>query len=68
ACVQCGQCTDACTQTQTENPQGNLLEWVNQAFAESEAALNGSTARVIQIKLEKNNSIPIHNTKNKIQS
>jgi ferredoxin-type protein NapH len=64
ACVQCGQCTDACTQTQSDNPQGNLLEWVNQAHAESEAALNGSTARIIQIKLEKNNSIPIDNAKN----
>ncbi|MBR7746258.1 4Fe-4S binding protein [Undibacterium baiyunense] len=66
ACVQCGQCTDACTQTQSDNPKGNLLEWVNQAYAESEAALNGSTARVIQIKLEnkleKNNLVTGENS------
>jgi polyferredoxin len=51
ACVQCGQCTDACSQTQSQNPDGKLLSWVNQAYAESEAALTGSQARTIQIKL-----------------
>lgn len=51
ACVQCGQCVDACNQTQSANPDGSLLSWVNQARAESEAALTGSQARNIQIKL-----------------
>lgn len=53
SCVQCGQCTDACSQTQSENPEGNLLHWVNHAQAESEAAFSGSKARVIQLKLVK---------------
>lgn len=51
ACVQCGQCVDACTHTQTDTPDGPLLGWVNHVRAESEAALNGSQARTIQIAL-----------------
>jgi ferredoxin-type protein NapH len=51
ACVQCGQCVDACTHTQTENPEGELLAWVNHVRAESEAALTGSKAKTIQIAL-----------------
>ncbi|MFZ6771331.1 4Fe-4S binding protein [Undibacterium sp. SXout7W] len=51
ACVQCGQCLDACHQTQSDNPDGSLLTWVHHARAESEAALTGSQARTIQIKL-----------------
>ncbi|MGV8898803.1 MAG: 4Fe-4S binding protein [Burkholderiaceae bacterium] len=49
ACVQCGQCVDACEQTQADNPTGSLLHWVHQARAESEAALNGSRALTLQI-------------------
>ena len=51
ACVQCGQCVDACTHTQTDNANGELLGWVNHVRAESEAALNGSRAMTIQLKL-----------------
>lgn len=51
ACVQCGQCVDACSHTQADNPQGQLLGWVNHVRAESEAALNGSKAKTIQIAL-----------------
>lgn len=50
ACVQCGQCVDACHQTQSDNPAGALLDWVGQARAESEAALTGSAARSIAIQ------------------
>jgi Fe-S-cluster-containing dehydrogenase component len=49
--VQCGQCVDACDQTQADNPAGSLLHWVHETRAESEAALNGSTARTIQISI-----------------
>ena len=49
ACVQCGQCIDACEHSQSSNPDGNLLDWVHQAEAESEAALNGKQARIITI-------------------
>ncbi len=49
ACVQCGQCVDACEHTQADNPAGSLLHWVHESRAESEAALNGSIARTIQI-------------------
>jgi ferredoxin-type protein NapH len=51
ACVQCGQCVDACTHTQSDNPNGTLLGWVNHVRAESEAALNGKTAKIIQLSL-----------------
>lgn len=27
-CTQCGQCADACSQVQADNPQGTLLQWV----------------------------------------
>jgi polyferredoxin len=51
ACVQCGQCVDACHHTQSDNEEGSLLSWVNYARAESEAALNGRTAKVIQLRV-----------------
>lgn len=51
ACVQCGQCVDACSQTQAENEDGSLLGWVNHVRAESEAALNGRSAKIIQISI-----------------
>lgn len=51
ACVQCGQCVDACDHTQASNPNGSLLNWVHETRAESEAALNGRTARTIQISI-----------------
>ena len=50
ACVQCGQCLDACSHTQSDNPQGPLLQWVHQATAESEAAFDAKAARIIPIK------------------
>ncbi len=50
ACVQCGQCVDACDQTQANNPNGQLLDWVHDIRAESEAAFNVSAARTIMIK------------------
>ncbi|HJV83543.1 4Fe-4S binding protein [Noviherbaspirillum sp.] len=50
ACVQCGQCVDACEQTQEDNPNGQLLNWVHDLRAESEAAFNVSEARVIMMK------------------
>lgn len=53
ACVQCGQCTDACSQTQAGNPDGKLLEWIHLAQAESEAALTGKQARIIRIHHER---------------
>jgi ferredoxin-type protein NapH len=36
-CTQCGQCTNACSQVQANNPEGSLLKWVN-----SECALDKS--------------------------
>ena len=50
ACVQCGQCVDACEHTQETNPSGTLLEWVNEVRAESEAAFNVGAARTIMLK------------------
>lgn len=53
ACVQCGQCADACHQTQASHPNGALLEWLHHGEAESEASLNHQQAkrgRVIHIK------------------
>ncbi|OWW22860.1 4Fe-4S binding protein [Noviherbaspirillum denitrificans] len=49
ACVQCGQCVDACDQTQADNPNGSLLNWVHDLRAESEAAFNVRAARTIMI-------------------
>ena len=49
ACVQCGQCVDACNHTQDENPNGSLLGWVNDLRAESEASFNTRTARTIMM-------------------
>ena len=45
ACVQCGQCLDACGQTQDDNPRGPLLNWVHEVAAESEAAFDAKAAR-----------------------
>ncbi|HJV53533.1 MAG TPA: 4Fe-4S binding protein [Noviherbaspirillum sp.] len=50
ACVQCGQCVDACEDTQAENPSGSLLKWVHDIRAESEAAFNVGAARRIMMK------------------
>jgi ferredoxin-type protein NapH len=52
ACVQCGQCVDACEHTQEDTPNGTLLGWVNDIRAESEAAFNVGAARVIMLKRE----------------
>ena len=48
ACVQCGQCVDACDHTQAANPDGALLNWVHDLRAESEAAFNARAARASQ--------------------
>jgi polyferredoxin len=45
ACVQCGQCVDACDHTQAANPDGALLNWVHDLRAESEAAFSARAAR-----------------------
>jgi polyferredoxin len=45
ACVQCGQCVDACDHTQESNPNGSLLNWVHGQQAVSEAAFNVRAAR-----------------------
>ncbi|RZI43791.1 4Fe-4S binding protein [Herbaspirillum sp. HC18] len=50
ACVQCGQCVDACNHTQENNPDGPLLSWVHELRAESEASFNTRTARTIMIR------------------
>lgn len=50
ACVQCGQCVDACDQTQESNPSGSLLDWVQDQRAASEASFNINTARTIMLK------------------
>jgi len=47
--VQCGQCVDACAQTQAGTPDGPLLNWVHDLHAESEAAFNVRAARAIPI-------------------
>ncbi|WP_310447933.1 4Fe-4S binding protein [Thiobacillus sp.] len=47
ACVQCGQCVDACDHTQAANPDGALLNWVHDLRAESEAAFNTRAARAM---------------------
>ena len=49
ACVQCGQCVDACDHTQDANPDGALLNWVHDLRAESEAAFNARAARASPI-------------------
>lgn len=54
ACVQCGQCFNACEQTQESNPSGSLLNWVHDIRAESEAAFNVGAARRIMLK-----SVPV---------
>ncbi|OZA24945.1 MAG: 4Fe-4S binding protein [Hydrogenophilales bacterium 17-61-9] len=45
ACVQCGQCLDACDHTQAAHPDGALLNWVHDLRAESEAAFDARAAR-----------------------
>lgn len=45
ACVQCGQCVDACDHTMESNPNGTLLNWVQDLRAESESAFNVRAAR-----------------------
>ncbi len=50
ACVQCGQCLDACSHTQSTRPRGPLLSWVNEASAETESAFSARQARVIPIE------------------
>ena len=50
ACVQCGQCVDACEHTQEDNPSGSLLNWVHDLRAESEAAFNVNAAKTIMLK------------------
>ncbi|MDP3245909.1 MAG: hypothetical protein Q8M93_02980, partial [Polaromonas sp.] len=47
ACVQCGQCVDACAHTQAATPAGALLDWVPDLRAESEAAFNTRAARTL---------------------
>ncbi|MDP2829129.1 MAG: 4Fe-4S binding protein [Sulfuricellaceae bacterium] len=37
-CTQCGQCAQSCEQVQTNNPQGPLLKWVDQACALDKSA------------------------------
>ena len=53
ACVQCGQCVDACEQTQDSNPNGSLLDWVQDQRAASEASFNVGTARTIMLKQDR---------------
>ncbi len=38
ACTQCGQCANACSQVQAGNPQGTLLQWVDQECALDKSA------------------------------
>ncbi|ADE11364.1 4Fe-4S binding protein [Sideroxydans lithotrophicus] len=49
-CTQCGQCADACTQVQANNPEGSLLKWV-----ENECALDKSAR-----EFGHHNDIPMH--------
>jgi polyferredoxin len=44
ACVQCGQCLDACAHTQAANPRGPLLHWVTEEAAQWESAFNAHLA------------------------
>jgi polyferredoxin len=44
ACVQCGQCLDACAQTQAGNPRGPLLHWAIEEAAQWESAFNAHVA------------------------
>ncbi|HET7775290.1 MAG TPA: 4Fe-4S binding protein, partial [Azospira sp.] len=37
-CTQCGQCLEACAQTQSANPQGPLLQWVEKEAARQNEA------------------------------
>ncbi len=41
ACTQCGQCLEACSQSQSANPQGPLLQWVEaEAARQNEAGFS----------------------------
>jgi polyferredoxin len=44
ACVQCGQCLDACAHTQAANPRGPLLHWVTEEAARWEAEFDAHVA------------------------
>lgn len=37
-CTQCGQCADACSQVQADNPNGTLLKWVDNECALDKSA------------------------------
>ena len=64
ACVQCGQCVDACDQTQDNNPKGSLLDWVEDQRAASEASFNVGTARTIMLKQIKDDDAQVSPGKN----
>lgn len=45
-CTQCAQCIDACGQTQADNPQGPLLQWVSgEAARQNEAGFRAGRER-----------------------
>lgn len=45
-CTQCAQCIDACAQTQADNPQGPLLQWVSgEAARQNEAGFRAGRER-----------------------
>lgn len=45
-CTQCAQCLAACAETQRDNPQGPLLDWVaDEAARQNEAAFRAARAR-----------------------
>lgn len=55
ACVQCGQCLNACAHVQAENPNGPLLSWVHDDRADHEAAFNTRAAKAAERR-----RIPLH--------
>lgn len=45
-CTQCAQCVEACEQSQRDNPQGPLLQWVaNEAARQNEAGFRSGKER-----------------------
>lgn len=45
-CTQCAQCVTACAESQRDNPQGPLLDWVaDEAARQNEAAFRAARAR-----------------------
>lgn len=49
ACTQCGQCVDACSTVNRDNPQGPLLQWVSgEAAKQNEAGFNATTLHRLQ--------------------